>query len=232
MRENKTLEALKTQLDKNLSRAPGGLEATISIMQLHKERLMYKSLTKLVENPTTSPEVIVLFWKELWSASDDDIPKIERKKLIRLIVDNPHGINHITLASYIVQDLLDLYSIKRSRYHVKIDLGEYLFNNILRDEALNTDLDAATKLLVLFDDKCKNFNKYRLATSPVFPIDLVYKLSIDGNTYAQQASHERIEEFRKKALEVLFEQTNEDLSDAPNNWLWSILGWDWMIEAE
>lgn len=232
MRENKTLEALKAQLDENLSHAPGGLEATISIMLLHKERLMYQSLTRLVENESTSPEVIVLFWKELWAASDNDIPRSERKKLIRLIIDNPHGIKLIVLASHIVQDIFDYYSVKRSKYHVKMDLNEYLFNNIAIDKPSNIDIDAANKLLVLFDEKCKNFNGYRLAASPVFPTELVYRLSLDGNVHAQQASYERIDEFRQKALELIFEQTGEDLHGAPNSLLWNLLQWNWLSDNQ
>jgi hypothetical protein len=229
MRENKTLEALKEQLDKNLSHAPGGLEATISIMQMHRERLMYRSLANLVENESTSSEVIILFWKELWAASEKDIPLHECKKLIRLIIDNPHGVSYITLASHIIQDILDLYSVKRSRFYGKVDVSRYLFDKISKADSSDIDIDAAIKLLILFDDDKSNYIAYSLAMSSAFPIDFVCKLSLDENPYAQQASFNRIHELRQRALELISEQTGENLHGAPDNLLWNLLQWSWLL---
>lgn len=229
MRENKTLEALKAQLDRNLSHTPGGLEATISIMQFHQERLMYRSLSRLVENEDTSPEVIVLLWKELWAADEKDIPLYECKKLIRLIIDNPHGMSYLTLASHIVQNILDLYEVKRSRFYGKVDVAKYLFDGILEDDSSDIDIDAADKLLALFENNNSNYISYSLAMSSTFPIDYVCKLSLDGDPYAQRASYERIDEIRKRALELIREQTGEDLHSASDSMLWNLLQWNWLL---
>lgn len=228
MRENKTLEALKEQLDKNLSHAPGGLEATISIMQMHRERLMYRSLASLVENESTSSEVIILFWKELWAASEKDIPLYECKKLIRLIIDNPHGISSIVLASHIIENLLDLHSAKRSRFYGKVDVSRYLFDKISTADSSDTDIEAADKLLALFENTNNNYISYSLAVSSAFLIDYVCKLSLDGDPYARQASFNRLDELRKRALELIHEQTGEDLHSAPDDVLWNLLQWDWL----
>lgn len=201
-----------------------------AIRSVREGRLRYKYLSDLVFDESTSLEVILLIWEELWTYRVNDISVDNAKALSDFIVDLKI-VKPIILASRIVEHILNI-SVASNKDTVRkfnqADMLSYLLKRIQKDTSADTDISEASKLLVLFDHLDTECYAFKIASSISFPSDLVYNLAIAGNRTAKSVKKIRYQEFRQKALELILEQTGEDLHSAPDNMVWDVVKWDWM----
>jgi hypothetical protein len=205
-------------------------ETAGAIRSVREERLRYKYLSELVFDKSTPLEVILLIWEELWAYRVNDISVNNAKALSTVIIDL-EVVKPIVLTSHIVEHILNLSEASNKdtiRKFNQADMLSYLLKKIQKDSSADTDISEASKLLVLFNHLDTEYYAFKIASSISFPFDLVYNLAVAGNRTAKSVKKIRYPEFRQKALELILEQTSEDLHSAPDNMLWDIVKWDWM----
>lgn len=209
-----------------------------SNMAITTEDFMYEKLSGLITDEHTSPEFIVLLWKELWAANEDKISAENRMRLLNLIIDgngNNHGVGYLKLAASVSEDVIRASDNTRkvSNYKAHLNLLETLFIKTGFDSPAQVDNDTVFKLLSLFEDKNCLYWCRLITEARAFPIAPIIHFAINGRRSVQLGiKRTRTDHARQRAIEILSEENDEDFSSVPDTWLWSILKWDWMAENQ
>lgn len=199
------------------------------------EDFVYEKLSELIVDERTSPEFIVLLWKELWAADESKISAANRMVLLNLIVSkNTHGVSYLELIASVFDSIIEVsdYSENINTHRSHVNLLESLFINTVYDSPEQVDADTISTLLPLFENKTCIYWSRLIVESGAFPISLAIDAALDGHTAVQVGIRsQRMDDVRKEAIKILSEGTDEDFSSVPDAWLWSILKWDWLLET-
>lgn len=177
------------------------------------------------KNPHTPIAGIELIWVKAWANKQYDFPASSREAIIRTIMDS----GRVSLVRLVLLVLDRIIKNIRTAHNNSIR-KDMLTNNLLHAMIKsNEPITRIKRFLPFFEDPALASWGYTIAQKDKFPFDELFNLALNGSKPAQGAlARHLVKQTRYKALEALRGQ-GADFLNMPDEWLWNVLDWKWMI---